>query len=573
MKTDETCTHRGMWCASGMKRQRNEHDEVTVTLRALDMFCTQLQLHLSHIIDENTVTLAIKACQGDSKSRYQIHGFASYTTVSNSLMRLYTKAGQFDGQFDGPLLIFQTMCCTDIVSWNTILSWFRTSEGALNFALMMNFNGVLFYPRRLIEARNVFDEMANEDVVSWNAILAGYSQEGNHGLEAIFVFIEMVEEGMGLDHVSFTSAVSACGHEMNLELGKQIHGLTIKSGYGSHVSVCNVLISTYLKCEVTEDAKLVFRCMNDRNIVSWTTMISIDEEDAISLFNEVRLDGVYPNDVTFVGIIHAISIRKLVEEGEMIHGFCIKTGFLSKRNVCNSLGMLSLSPCMTPSKLELNCREIISWNALISGYAQKGLCALLDMYAKRGSICESKRVFSETPHKSQFAWIAIISAYAGHGDYDSVIELFKEMEREGVRPDSVTFLSILAAGCRNGMVEMGRHLFHSMVKDYHIEPSPQHYSSMVDMLGCAGKLEEAQELMSQIPGQPGFSLLRSLLGACRIHGNVEMAERVANTLMRLEPMESGSFVLMSNLYAEKGDWEMVAKLGKWKRDEGVRKEL
>ncbi|CAL9023926.1 unnamed protein product [Prunus brigantina] len=112
------------------------------------------------------------------------------------------------------------------------------------------------------------------------------------------------------------------------------------------------------------------------------------------------------------------------------------------------------------------------------------------------------------------------------------------------------------------MVEMGRHLFHSMVKDYHIEPSPQHYSSMVDMLGRAGKLEEAEELMSQIPGQPGFSLLQSLLGACRIHGNVEMAERVADTLMRLEQMESGSFVLMSNLYAEKGDWEMVAKDGK-----------
>ncbi|CAL8166541.1 unnamed protein product [Prunus armeniaca] len=188
--------------------------------------------------------------------------------------------------------------------------------------------------------------------------------------------------------------------------------------------------------------------------------------------------------------------------------------------------------------------------------------ALLGMYAKRGSICESKRVFSETPHKSQFAWTAIISAYAGHGDYDSVIELFKEMEREGVRPDSVTFLSILAECSRNGMVEMGRHLFHSMVKDYHIEPSPQHYSSMVDILGRAGKLEEAEELMSQILGHPGFSLLQSLLGVCRIHGNVEMAERVAGTLMRLEPMESGSFVLMSNLYAEKGDWEMVAKDGK-----------
>ncbi|CAL2275150.1 unnamed protein product [Prunus armeniaca] len=274
------------------------------------------------------------------------------------------------------------------------------------------------------------------------AILSGYSQEGNHGLEAIFVFIEMVGEWMGLDHVSFTSAVSACGHEMNLELGKQIHGLTIKSGYGNdHVS-----------------------CMNDRNAVSSSTMISIDEDDAISLFNEMRLDGVYPNDVTFVGLIHAISIRKLVEEGEMIHGFCIKTGFLSKHNVCNSLITMHAKFESIHDSIkvfeELNCREIISWNALISGvlsaigdaqdislkFGQRchssliklGLVtgpiiagALLDMYAKRGSICESKRVFSETPHKSQFAWTAIISAHAGHGDYDSEIELFKEMIKKG----------------------------------------------------------------------------------------------------------------------------------------------
>ncbi|BBH08479.1 Pentatricopeptide repeat superfamily protein [Prunus dulcis] len=208
--------------------------------------------------------------------------------------------------------------------------------------------------RWLIEARNVFDEMANEDLVSWNAILSGYSQEGNHGLEAIFVFIEMVGEGMGLDHVPFTSAVSACGHEMNLELG-----LTIKSGYGSHVSVCNVLISTYSKCEVTEDAKLVLQCMNDRNVTK-------------------KMPSLYPNDFTFVGLIHAISIRKLVEEGEMIHGFCIKTGFLSMHNVCNSLITMYAKFDSIHDSIkvfeELNCREIISWNALISGYARNGLC-------------------------------------------------------------------------------------------------------------------------------------------------------------------------------------------------------
>ncbi|PQM34976.1 pentatricopeptide repeat-containing protein [Prunus yedoensis var. nudiflora] len=138
MKTDEASTCRGMWCASEMKRQRNEHDEVTVTLRTLDMFCKQLQLHLSHNMDEVTVTLVVKACPGLSRG--------PQTRMPNSLSQL-------------------------------------------------------------IEARSVFDEMANEDLVSWNAILSGYSQEGNYGLEAIFVFIEMVGEGMGLDHISFGSAV------------------------------------------------------------------------------------------------------------------------------------------------------------------------------------------------------------------------------------------------------------------------------------------------------------------------------------------------------------------------------
>lgn len=654
---------------------------------ALDIFSKQLQLcSSSRNIDEVTVTLAVKACHGDPKPGCQIHGFAvssgfiSFVTVSNSLMSMYTKAGKFDSA----LCIFDGMCYTDVVSWNTILSGFRTSEGALSFALRMNSNGIAFDPvtystvlsfcadpedflfglqvhslifqsgldcevfvgnalismysrwRRLIEARNVFDEMLNRDVVSWNAMLSGYSQEGNHGLEAILLFIEMVRQGMKLDHVSFTSAVSACGHEKNLKLGRQIHGLTVKSGYESHVSVGNVLISTYSKSGVTDDAGLVFLLMNNRNVISWTTMISIDVENALSLFNEMRLDGVYPNDVTFVGLIHAISTRKLVEEGLMIHGFCIKAGFLSKHNVCNSfITMYAKFESIDDSVKvfeELDYREIISWNALISGYAQNRLCqdalktfllaivestpnnytfgsvlsaigdahdismkygqrchsfliklgsvtdpiiagALLDMYAKRGSICESERVFSETPHRSQFAWTAIISAYAGHGDYDSVIKLFKEMDKEGVMPDSITFLSVLSACSRKGTVEMGRHFFQSMIKDYQIEPSPQHYACMVDILGRAGKLEEAEELTGQMSGQPSFSLLQSLLGACIIHGNVEMAERVADALMRMEPTESGSYVLLSNLYAEKGDWEMVAKIRKRMRDRGVRKEV
>ncbi|KAE8734608.1 Pentatricopeptide repeat-containing protein [Hibiscus syriacus] len=637
-------------------------------------------------IDEVTLALALKGSCGDSKQGTQVHKFAitsglmSFVTVPNSLMNMYAKSGQFEKA----LCIFEGLNGPDIVSWNTLLSGFQKSEEALGFVSKMNLNGVAFdavtcttalsfcldlegfllglelhalvvksgldgevfvgnalitmYARwkRLEQAGMIFDAMRNKDLVSWNAILSGYSQEDGYGLEAIWTFIEMVKQRMKLDNVSFTGAVSACGHQRNLEVGRQVHGLCIKRGYGTHVSVCNVLMSMYAKCEVVEDAKWVFRRMNEPNVISWTTMISIDEKDALRHFNKMRSDYVHPNDVTFVGLIHAITSGKLVEEGRMVHACCVKGSFLSESNVCNSLitmyARFELIQDSVKVFEELESRETVSWNALISGYAQNGMfleamrtffsaageckpnqytfgsvlnaigscehlslkhgqwChlhlikvgfntdpivsnALLDMYAKRGSISEAQKVFNEIPQKSQFAWTSLISAHARHGNYDSVMASFKEMITEGVKPDSITFLSILTACGRNGMVDIGKQIFDSMLTEYQIEPSSEHYSCMVDMLGRAGRLEEAEKLMGCTPGGPGLSMLQSLLGACTIHGNVEMGERVADTLMEIEPNESGPYVLMSNLYAEKGKWEKVAKLRKMMRQRGVRKEV
>lgn len=595
-------------------------------------------------------------------------------------MSMYSKSGQFDNALD----IFDKLKNPDIVSWNTVISGILNSKEAFSFALQMNINGVIFdavtyttllafcssyeeflfglqlhsliakqgldceiyvgnalitmYSRlnRLGEATKLFDTMPTRDLVSWNSIISGYSQEGIYGFEAILCFLEMLKEGMKPDHVSLSSTVSACGHERNLRLGRQIHNLVIKTGYESHISTSNILISMYSKCEVKEDANLVFKCMKDRNVVSWTTMISMNEEDSLSLFNKMRLDEVYPNDVTFVGLIHNISFHNLIKEGAMIHCFCLKTSFSSESNVANSLiTMYAKFNSMRDSRWvfdELNSREIISWNALISGYSQNGLykeaietfllaikeskpneftfgsilsgiaaaesislrygqnChshllkvglnnkpilsgALLDMYAKRGSISESRRVFEETFEKSQVTWTAMISAYARHGDYESVMGFFREMESEGVDLDSITFLSVLASCGRKGMVDMGHRIFDSMVKDHKIEPSQEHFSCVVDMLGRAGRVKEAEEFLGRIPGGPGLSTLQSLLGACRIYGEVEIGERVAEALMKMEPSESGSYVLMSNLYAERGEWQKAAKLRKGMRERRVKKEV
>lgn len=656
--------------------------------RALAIFKKQCQSHFLGTVDEVTLALSLKACQGELNLGSQIHGFAvstgfvpSAVAVSNSLMKMYCKSGNFRRAMD----IFENLSHPDIVSWNTILSGFERSVDALNFACSMHLNGIVFDPvtyttalafcwdahgflfgwqlhplvlkcgfgcevfvgnalitmysrwGALDEAGRVFDEMPTRDLVSWNAMLSGYAQEREcFGLEAVSLFVNMVGQGMLLDHVSFTGAVSACGHMRNLDLGRQIHGLAQKVGYGTHVAVCNVLISTYSKCGVLRDAKAVFQAMSNRNVVSWTTMISIEEEDAVSLFNAMRIDGVYPNDVTFIGLIHAITIRNLVTEGLMVHGLYIKSCFSSKQNVSNSLiTMYAKFGSIQESKKifeELNYQETISWNALISGYAQNGLCkeafltflsaikeikpnqytfgsvlnavaeaedislkhgqrchshllklglstdpivagVLLDMYGKRGNVNESQRVFNETPERTQFAWTAMISAYARHGDYDSVMSLYEEMESEGSNPDSITFLSVLAACCRKGMVDVGHRVFDSMVKKHSIEPTPEHYSIMVDMLGRVGRLDEAEELMHQIPGGPGLSVLQSLLGSCRLHGNMEMAEKIVDSLIQMDPASSGPYVLMANLYAEKGKWEKVAEMRKRMRGRGVKKEV
>lgn len=655
--------------------------------QALGIFKENIQLGFSGgNIDEVTLSLALKACRGHPKRGCQIHGFSitsgftSFVCVSNAVMGMYRKAGQFDNA----LCIFENLVNPDVVSWNTILSGFDDNQIALNFVVRMKSSGVVFdaftystalpfclnyegscfglqlhssvvksglesdivvgnslitmYSRwgSFKEARRVFDDMLNKDMISWNSLLSGLSQGGNFGAEAVTVFREMMREGVELDHVSFSSVITACCYETDLKLAQQIHGLCIKRGYETLVSVGNTLMSVYSKCCLLEAVKSVFDQMLERNVISWTTMISTYKADAVSIFHKMRLDGISPNEVTFVGVINAVKCNEEIVEGLKIHGFCIKTGFVSGPNVGNSfISMYSKFKAMEDAKKifdEIDIREIISWNAMISGLTQNGYSqealkmfltstsevkpneytfgsvlnaiaiaedislkygqschaqilkmglksclivssALLDMYAKRGDINESEKVFTEMSERNQFAWTSIISAYSSHGDFEKVMKLFQEMVKENVSPDLITFLSVLTACNRKGMVDKGYEIFNSMIKDYNLTPSHEHYSCMVDMLGRVGRLEEAEKLMSEVPGGPGLSMLQSMLGSCRLHGDVKTGAKVAQLVMEMEPEGSGSYVLMSNLYAEKGEWEKAAEMRKGMRKKGVRKEI
>ncbi|XP_020595175.1 pentatricopeptide repeat-containing protein At4g32430, mitochondrial-like, partial [Phalaenopsis equestris] len=346
--------------------------------------------------------------------------------------------------------------------------------------------------------------------------------------------------------------------------------------------------------------------------------------------------GVQPNDVTLVVLANSVSPKHVLQEGEMIHGVCFKTRFFTNVYVSNTLITMyaKLSSMGAARKIfeEMEDKETVSWNSLISGYAQNGLCeealrafssailycvpnhytfasvisavtsaqtiyltygqrchcrilklglstnehvagTLIDMYAKRGSIGESLMAFGETVNRSLISWTAIISAHAKHGSFEIVMKLFGEMLSSNLQPDHITFLAVLTACCCRGIVSVGQKVFDMMVNQFKLDPWPEHYACMVDMLGKAGKLMEAEEFLGKIPNGPGVSALQSLLGACRLHGDMEMGKRVADALMEMEPLESGAYVLMSNIYADAGEWENAASVRRWMRNRGVKKEV
>ncbi|CAN6456382.1 unnamed protein product [Victoria cruziana] len=481
------------------------------------------------------------------------------------------------------------------------------------------------------ESRDIFDRMVDRDIVSWNAMISGYAQQDHCTREAVDIFLEMVNRGEGveLDDISFASVLSACSHEQALELGRQCHASVIKRGCHDFVNVCNSLMSLYAKCDIMEEVDKVFCSMTNPNVVSWTCMITLHEVKGFDLFRDMRFAGTKPNQVTFVGLINGCSSN---QETQMMHGLVVRMGFFLDVNVANSLITMYAKFKNMDASLrifeQMNYREVVSWNALIAGCAQNELyhealewfslmdeqsnqftygsilsacagmlslghgrqfhcgaikhgldldmyvgSALMDMYAKCGNIDEAQKFFDEMPQRSVVSWTVMISGQAQHGNCYDVLQLFKKMEREGVKPDPVAFLALFSACGRAGLVEEGRRYFNSMKNDYGIDATREHLSSMVDMLGRAGRVVEAEEFVRKMGLEKSITAWQSLLGACRKYGNMEVGRRAAAALMDLDPEDSATYVLLSNIYAADERWEEVARVRRAMRAKGVKKEV
>eukprot|EP01018_Ginkgo_biloba_P011552 Gb_34236 [translate_table: standard] len=387
------------------------------------------------------------------------------------------------------------------------------------------------------DAQRLFVRMSKRDVVSWNAMLAGYSQNG-HGEAALKVFWQMQSADMELNQFAFSSVMRACASLAALERGKQIHSHIIKTEFESNVFVGSSLVDMYAKCARIEDARHVFDKMPNPNVVSWTTIIagyvqSEQGEEALKLFCQLPLHGIKPDQFVFSSVLSACASLSALEHGRQIHAQTIKSGF---------------EP------------QIFAGNALI------------DMYSKSGCIRDARQIHDIMPTRDVISWTAMIAGCAQHGCGNEALQYFEQMQHAGLKPNHITFVCVLSACSHAGLVDEGRCYFDAMIQDHGIRPTSEHYACMVDLLGRAGHMKEAEEFIHKMPFEPCASIWGALLGACRVHGNMEVGTRAAERLLELEPQCAGTHVLLSNIYAAAGRWDDVAKVRKLMKDRGVKKE-
>ncbi|POO00223.1 DYW domain containing protein [Trema orientale] len=512
-----------------------------------------------------SVLSALALIVDDEKQCQQMHcavvksgtGFA--TSVLNALISVYVKcASSLSTSLSTSLMaaarkLFDEMPERDELTWTTMINGYVKSKD-------------------LVAARNFLGGMTENFGAAWNAMISGYVHHG-YFQEALQAFREMYVMGISQDDFTYTSALSACSSGGFFQLGQQLHAhilrTELKPSSKSSLFVNNALVTLYYQCGKVDEALEIFNKMPVRDTVSWTAILSgyvdaqrLEEaksffmeipeknnrtwtvmisglaqngfgEEAMKLFDQMRSEGLKPCQYIFSGAITSCAVLGALEHGRQLHALLISLGHDS------SLG---------------------AGNALIT------------MYARCGVVEAAKRVFLTMLHVDLVSWNSMIAALAQHGRGLQAIELFEQMLKEDIQPNRVVFITILSACSHAGLVKEGCHYFDSMTSSYGISPDEDHYAIMVDLFCRAGKFSEAKELINAMPFDPGAQIWESVLAGSWIHGNMDLGIQAAERLFELRPEHDATYIMLSNMYANVGWWEEVAKVRKLMRKRGVKKE-
>ncbi|CAK9140723.1 unnamed protein product [Ilex paraguariensis] len=390
---------------------------------------------------------------------------------------------------------------------------------------------------RLLYARRIFDVMGVKNEVTWSAMI-GACITCDSTTDALRLYNQMfVEDSVSPSSVTIGTVLRACAKLTDLNIGRQIHGYITKSGSVLDVMVGNSLLSMYSKCGVIDDTMKVFDEMASKDTVSYSAIISGyvqngNAEEALQVFQKMQFSGINPDSATLIGFLPACSQLSALQHGACGHSYSIVCGFTTDISICN---------------------------------------ALIDMYAKCGKIDVARLVFDRMHKKDIVSWNAMIVGYAIHGLGMQALTLFHDMQNLGLRPDDVTFIGLLSACSHSGLVNEGKHWYISMSQDFNIVPRMEHYLCMTDLLGRAGLLDEAHIFIQGMPFESDVRVWSALLAACRIHKNVELGEEASNKIQSLGPESTGNFVLLSNLYSASGRWDDAAHVRVVQKDWGFKK--
>lgn len=416
-------------------------------------------------------------------------------------------------------------------------------------------------------AYDVFHKGCVRDLVTWNSMITGCASRGLAN-EAIKLYREMEAEKVKPNEITMIGIISSCSQLQDLILGREFHRYIKEHRLELTIPLNNALMDMYVKSGDLLAAQVLFDNMAQKTLVSWTTMVlgyarfgfldvareylyKIPEKsvvpwnaiisgcvqakhskEALALFHEMQISEIEPDKVTMVNCLSACSQLGALDVGIWIHHY------IERHN-------LSLDVALGT--------------------------ALVDMYAKCGNIARALQVFEEIPERNCLTWTAIICGLALHGNACDAISYFSEMIHIGLMPDEITFLGVLSACCHGGLVEEGRKYFSQMSSKFNISPKLKHYSCLVDLLGRAGRLEEAEELIKNMPMVADAAVWGALFFACRVHGNVLIGERTALKLLEIDPQDSGIYVLLASMYSEAKMWKEARSVRKIMKVRGVEK--
>ncbi|XP_030548225.1 pentatricopeptide repeat-containing protein At2g36980, mitochondrial [Rhodamnia argentea] len=500
--------------------------------------------------DHFTLTATLAACAGSNDLVYgtKVHalvillGFQSYLPVNNSLIDMYGKCLCPNSASK----VFEAMSFTNEITWCSLL-FAHVNCG--------NFGA----------ANDLFVLLPERVQIAWNIMIAGCGRWGD--VESCFgLFKDMQVSGSEPDQWTLSSLMNACSESLEHFHGRMVHAYIIKSGWGIAVEsknsilsfyskLCcvedvmkllksfgtltlvssNVIIDAHMKIGDTDKAFLEFQRIPEKNIVSWTSMITGyarngHGEQALSFFVDMIKNCHKPDDLAFGAVLHACSILAVLGQGEMIHGCIICSGFLGKAYVGNGL---------------------------------------VNMYAKCGHIEASSHAFYDIASKDVVSWNAMLFGFGLHGQAKEALQLFKEMVASGTKPDKVTFIGMLMTCSHSGLLEKGGKLFNSMDLEYGVAHEMDHVACMIDMLGRGGYLAEARELTEETRGTT--TMWDALLGACSAHVDMEIGTYSGEGLKKRDPHNEMSYVVLSNLYCASGKWKEAETVRRVMNSQGVRK--